>query len=211
MSGYVDTENVTGDTVYTDSGIVKNTTLNREYNAPGWVNVGNEIGYVMLEAADVNIKRSINDVNKYLTITIDHGNRPRSESYAYVVLPSATAEETEDFANSGAVEILAMNESLHAVRDSESGTVMANAFVPNQKILGFTFSDSCSIIINEEAGVFSVSIADPTLSAEKISVLAPSYILKNETDSVRMNGEKIEVLFKERGSTVTFEVSLKQE
>ena len=63
MSGYVDTENVTGDTVYTDSGIVKNTTLNREYNAPGWVNVGNEIGYVMLEAADVNIKRSINDIN----------------------------------------------------------------------------------------------------------------------------------------------------
>src|SRR5690606_8856452 len=63
-----------------------------------------------------------------LPLPLDHGVQPTDASYEYIVLPAATADETEAYAEAPAVTVLRNDTAVQAVRHAGLKRTMATFF-----------------------------------------------------------------------------------
>lgn len=191
------------------------------------------IGYVFPDAGSVRVLReqrsgnwqAINSTespanvhNTFLSLAIQHGNRPRNARYSYVILPGAGLASTAAYARRPRSTILENSETASAVRDKASGVIAANFWgagmiqVDGNPYLGS--NGPASIVIHETTGALALSVAEPTQHRTRdlivelhqsataalhldpgISVLSLQPVLRLKIDSAGTAGRSIRAEF----------------
>ncbi|TDE11186.1 polysaccharide lyase family 8 super-sandwich domain-containing protein [Jiangella asiatica] len=106
-----------------------------------WAHIDGVAGYVFPAGLTVNAfrnertgswadMRSGGDptpiTRRYLTLWVDHGAHPSGDTYAYLLVPGASAARTAELATDPDLEILSDTKDLHAVRQPSTGITAAN-------------------------------------------------------------------------------------
>ena len=99
-----------------------------------------------------------------------HGENPDDETYAYVMLPNMSAEETATYAQNPDIDILINNRSIQAVRENKLG-VTGIVFWEAGSFAGITASAPMIVIIREDGENFKISISDPTHKLDQATVV----------------------------------------
>lgn len=151
-----------------------------------WVHIGGTGGYVFPTATLVDFRREARtgkwtDINthptyagytqsltrNYLSAWIDHGSNPSGATYAYVLLPTATPEETEAYAAAPDVEVVANTPAVQAARWLPGGVLAANFWTGGSASI-LTSQDPGSVVLSQESGEIAVAVADPTHRAAQV-------------------------------------------
>jgi hyaluronate lyase len=138
------------------------TTLHglRETRAGAWSAVNAYFKYT-----DTAVKQ-----NSFATLWLEHGNRPKNEQYAYVMLPAKSADEVKAYAENPDVEILEQSDTLHAVYEKKLNVTAIN-FWKAGTCGGYSVNKPASLLVRkDDDGAFHLAIADPTQSADSITL-----------------------------------------
>lgn len=148
---------------------------------------------------DINTNPNYPDIgtftHHFLTLWFDHGVDPTSSSYAYAVLPAATASATSSYAASPEFVVLENSSAAQAVKETTFNSVGAVFWQDATKTVG---SGSDAITVNKKAcvmtaggssSVLQVTVSDPTqANAGTITVTlgrnATSLLDKDDTITV---------------------------
>nr|WP_306335816.1 polysaccharide lyase 8 family protein [Streptomyces sp. KL118A] len=109
---------------------------------------------------------------RYLTLWLDHGVSPADASYAYVLLPGASAAATAAWAHAGPVRIVANDAAVQAVEARRDGLLAAHFWAPG-RAGGLSSSGSCTVLVRRGHGGVSVAVADPGRAESTLDVELP--------------------------------------
>ncbi|MDN3264458.1 polysaccharide lyase 8 family protein [Streptomyces sp. CSDS2] len=168
-----------GDAPFTADGTVESAGARRHRTLTGakWAHLGGHGGYVFPGGATVRALREARDgswslINKggstdvltrtYQTLYVDHGTDPTDATYAYVLLPGATAEATRArAADSGWLDVLANSNRQQGVSVPSAGLTGVN-FWFGGTAGALTASDPCCVVVCEQAdGTAVIVVSDP--------------------------------------------------
>ncbi|WP_326606917.1 polysaccharide lyase 8 family protein [Streptomyces sp. NBC_01800] len=169
----------TGSTSFTVDGATKPLTYPWSETLTGamWAHIGGHGGYVFPGGATVKAQREARDgkwstINKgsstttlnrkYLTMWVDHGTNPVNASYAYTLLPGATAAQTSArAADAGWLQILANTDNQQGVSVPSLGFTGVN-FWFGGTVGTLTASAPCAVMISERSdGTAVICVSDP--------------------------------------------------
>lgn len=173
---------------------------------PSWAWIDDNRGFVFLNNNTLSAERaaknkrfcgnagsSYNEEAKnypYLTLKLEHGEKPDNAQYGYVILPDKTLEETRAYAAAPDFEIVEQSDKMHAIR-LDDGTLMANIF-QSGALGGFKFITPCSVIIRPEDGGNRMFVCDPT-QKQKVIKIAASENVQTKGSFVSVKGGTISV------------------
>ncbi|NGO80585.1 polysaccharide lyase 8 family protein [Streptomyces sp. YC504] len=109
---------------------------------------------------------------RYLTLWLDHGSSPSNASYAYALLPGATAAATADWAASQPVRIVANTAVVQAVEARADGLLAAHFWAAGNAD-GLTCSAPATVLVRKHAGGVSVAVADTSRTQETVRIELP--------------------------------------
>ncbi|MDR2497891.1 MAG: polysaccharide lyase beta-sandwich domain-containing protein [Tannerellaceae bacterium] len=155
----------------------------------GWAHHGN-VGYIFPDASNVVVSNQTQtgswfDINRQTSTSkeqisadvfklwIDHGSRVRNGSYAYIVMPASTAEETKLAASSPKLEILSNTAALQAVYHKELRMLQAVFYkhgeinVPGMNIV---VHNPAIIMARMTNDAIYLSFSDPTRNQDRIVI-----------------------------------------
>lgn len=126
--------------------------------------------------------------NRFLTIAIAHGSRPKGAVYCYVLAPGR--DHVTAGRGAGEWVILSNSPEISAAAEPSTGLTGVNFWQPGT--LDVISADSpCSVIMRRQGRRLSVGIADPTREASQIRLcLAGRYRVRHLSDTVRAMEEK---------------------
>ena len=108
--------------------------------------------------------------DNYLKLYFNHGATPANATYAYVVLPGASASTTGAYAQNPDVAIIANTATVQAVKKVGLGIVAANFWGVNGGTADMiTVNKQAAVIKSETMNTISVGVSDPTESNTGIS------------------------------------------
>ncbi|MFI8529235.1 polysaccharide lyase 8 family protein [Streptomyces aquilus] len=142
-----------------------------------WAHIGGMGGYVLPGGATFTALRDArdgkwSDINKggsttvlnrkYLTLYVDHGTNPTNGGYAYLLMPGATAAQTQARATAtGWLTVLANTDDQQGVTVPSSGFTGVN-FWFGGTVGDLVASDPCSVMISEKSdGTAVICVSDP--------------------------------------------------
>ncbi|MFI1069214.1 polysaccharide lyase 8 family protein [Streptomyces puniciscabiei] len=142
-----------------------------------WAHIGGHGGYVFPGGATVRALRDARDgswsaINKggattvlnrkYLTMYVDHGTDPANASYAYLLLPGASAARTQArAADTHWLTVLAHTDNQQGVAVTSLGFTGVNFWFGGTAGT-LTASDPCSVMISEnDDGTAVIAVSDP--------------------------------------------------
>jgi hyaluronate lyase len=96
----------------------------------------------------------------YLTAWLDHGIDPSGQTYAYVLLPTATPAETEAYAAAQGASVVANTPNAQVVRVASAGLTYVNLWQPGTASI-VTANQSVSVVVAQAGGLATVALADP--------------------------------------------------
>ncbi len=109
--------------------------------------------------------------NPFMQIRIPHGVNPLDKSYAYVLMPSKSLEETAQYANNPTVEILENTPVAAAIKYAPLGVEAVNFWTDNNYTVGSITSDGeASVIMQKKNGELLIAIAEPTQLREEMII-----------------------------------------
>ncbi|MET9550900.1 polysaccharide lyase 8 family protein [Streptomyces sp. NPDC006627] len=122
---------------------------------------------------------------RYLTLWLDHGASPDAASYAYVLLPGASASATAAWARARPVRVVANDAVAQAVEARRSG-VLAVHFWRAGVVAGLAASGPCTVLVRRGSGGASVAVADPGRTGVTVRVELPFAVrgVRRADDSV---------------------------
>ncbi|MGW0531225.1 polysaccharide lyase 8 family protein [Streptomyces sp. NPDC003032] len=109
---------------------------------------------------------------RYLTLWLDHGTSPSDASYAYVLLPGASASATAAWAHAGPVRIVANDATAQAVEARRTGLLAAHFWRPGTAA-GLTASGPGTVLVRRDHRGVSVAVADPGRTGTTLAVELP--------------------------------------
>ncbi|TGA95891.1 hypothetical protein E2651_33180 [Streptomyces sp. MZ04] len=109
---------------------------------------------------------------RYLTLWLDHGASPTSSSYAYVLLPGASAAATAAWARSRPVHVVANDATAQAVEARRSGLLAAHFWQPGSAA-GITASGPCTVLVRRDDDGVSLAVADPGRTGATVRLELP--------------------------------------
>lgn len=111
---------------------------------------------------------------RYLTMWFDHGSAPEKATYAYALLPGATAQQTADRAEDPGVRIVANNDELQAIQVNEAGgTLFFGNFWVSGDGDGLTTDAPAAVVVHRMDGKIRVAVSDPKWTASTVKVTLP--------------------------------------
>ena len=145
-----------------------------DVNDVTWMNAAGTCGYVFPTENTANrgnlYARWTKGNSSCFELWFSHGVNPTDGGYAYILLPGQTAEETQAYAANTNIEILANNNSIQAVKDTELG-ITGIVFWEAGSFAGITVDKPCMVVFRElEDGTFEIAVSDPTQKVENIHV-----------------------------------------
>ncbi|MFE5021839.1 polysaccharide lyase 8 family protein [Streptomyces sp. NPDC056656] len=114
---------------------------------------------------------------RYVTLWFDHGSSPTDSSYAYVLLPGASAVATGIWAHSRPVRIVANDATVQAVEARRLGLLAAHFWGPGSAA-GLTSSGPGTVLVRRHGDAISVSVADPGRTGLTLTVELPFPVRK---------------------------------
>ena len=181
---------------------------NGRVNAPAarWAHLagtteGTAVGYYFPQPTAVNLLREDRtgnwiDINYgalnqptvtkgYFTMWTDHGKNPQGATYAYVLLPGLSADQTARYAGQPTVKVLANDARVQAVRHDAYGVTGANFWTAGSlPAAGLSVDAPCSVVIREADGLLTVGVSDPTQLGEAGVEVE---LARNVKETVQMN------------------------
>ncbi|MDP9933975.1 hyaluronate lyase [Paenarthrobacter nicotinovorans] len=174
--------------------------------AARWAHLEGVAGYVFPTPTDVHALRQnrtgkLADIspnrsspaasNTFSTLWLDH-TESGSDSYAYLVLPGASASATAHVAEQSSVRVIARTGVVHAARHESAGR-WAAAFFDAGTASFVTASQACAVAVEELADQLVVTLSDPTQLSSSIVLeldIKPSAVLSADpgVDVSRQNG-----------------------
>lgn len=131
--------------------------------------------------------------NSFVTFWFDHGIKPEGETYAYVILPGKSAEETQSYNENPDIQILRQDENIHAVRENTLGITGINFFEAG-KFGGFRTEQPGAVMFLEdkEERTMEISFSDPTQTQKEIrlEVNLPVMEILEKDEAVEVTEEK---------------------
>jgi hyaluronate lyase len=187
-----------------------------ELQAPRWAHCDG-IGYYFPEPQPLRAQRAIQrgswhdmsdsqsaaeHAHPFLTLWFDHGAQAKGAAYAYALLPRKTAAETEAFAASGRIEVLAHNSRAHAVHDRGRNALGVVFWQPGT--VGKLSADrACLAYYEESAEQGALAISDPTHATSTFRVTIAEALtpvdLAPELSSEIVNGRTVVTCRAEQG------------
>lgn len=111
----------------------------------------------------------------FLELYINHGKNFKNESYAYVLLPTMTQEETNAYCASPDIEILSNTSEVQAVKDGSTNTT-GYVFWKATAFDGITVSAPCTVTVCGN----TIAISDPTMKLDTLTVTVNGQSFKIE-------------------------------
>ncbi len=161
------------DQVIVDGEVIPKGTKDKKVNA-SWV-FNDNIAYIFPKETALTVNNYIQDkpslwpqedidkTPETFSAWIDHGVKPKAESYEYIVLPNTTVDDTKAYAKDNQIEIIENSENVHAVRHNGLKITQINFFkegsveyAPGKTI---TVDKAVNLIIDESKGETVVSLA----------------------------------------------------
>ncbi|WNI21065.1 polysaccharide lyase 8 family protein [Streptomyces sp. ITFR-16] len=109
---------------------------------------------------------------RYLTLWVDHGSSPAGSSYAYALLPGASAAATAVWSASRPVRIVANDATAQAVEDRRTGLTAVH-FWGAGTAAGITASGPATVLVRRRGAQVSVAVADPGRTGTDVTVELP--------------------------------------
>jgi len=131
-----------------------------------------------------DINRSSRDTaplaRHYLTLWFDHGPNPNQGTYAYVLLPGLSADQTAKYAARPEVRILENSDRIQAVRQEALGLTAANFWQDGHSAVGpISVDKKACVLVQDKDGNLQIGISDPTqLNPGTITVEVAAAALK---------------------------------
>lgn len=112
-----------------------------------------------------------NKTNTFFEATYSHGASKNGDTYAFIYLPEATAEQTSAYADAPDVSVLTLTDKIHVVKENKLG-VTGYVFYESGSANGVTAEAPCAVMVTDKNGEVQISVSDPTheLSEMKITV-----------------------------------------
>jgi hyaluronate lyase len=175
----------------------------------GWVRYANNtegtsVGYVFLDDQEVavNLERvarsrrvvRVSNPDTRVTkdvfgVSVEHPAGGSTSAIAYVLVPHADEAQLEAYAD-GSLTVLANNERVQAIKHAGLGLVAANVFTDRQQYAEKLAIDGpASVLMRAHAGAVSISVSDPTMNRDRVSVVirGRSLALDSADDGVRVS------------------------
>ncbi|WP_026556943.1 polysaccharide lyase 8 family protein [Arthrobacter sp. 35W] len=147
---------------------------------PQWAHLDGVAGYLFLDGASVTVLRenrtgSWKDINtggtaapttrQYATLLVDHGRSPAQGSYAYAVLPGATAETTAKASTKDRPTVLRNDAAAQGIA---SGKLTAATFWQPATVGSIAAGGPACVLAWQTPGVLKLAVSDPTQSAASV-------------------------------------------
>ncbi|QEU90217.1 polysaccharide lyase 8 family protein [Streptomyces kanamyceticus] len=113
---------------------------------------------------------------RYLTLWFDHGVSPVDASYAYVLLPGASAAATAAWARTRPVRVVA-NDVVQAVEARRDGVLAAHFWGPG-RVGGLSVSGPGTVLVRRSHRGVSLAVADPGRTETSLAVELPFPVRK---------------------------------
>lgn len=108
---------------------------------------------------------------RYITFWFDHGVSPSDASYAYLQLPGASRELTQQVAQNPDLTIVANTSEVQAITRPDRHVILANFWTADApKTAGIEVSDRCSIVLSRQGDELKVAVSDPTRRVDAVTV-----------------------------------------
>ncbi|NGN66658.1 polysaccharide lyase 8 family protein [Streptomyces sp. A7024] len=174
----------------TVDGIAQPSTLGwtGEFQKARWAHLEGVGGYVFPGGATVHAEREARTdswssidtgsaggttekfTRRYATLWFDHGVEPENATYAYALLPGASAQRTAQAAAAPQAEIVANSPTTQAIRLLNRDVTMAGFFAPGSAA-GITVTAPVAVIVEASGdGVLAIAVADPTRATAPIKI-----------------------------------------
>jgi hyaluronate lyase len=194
--------------VLTVDGQVKPATLPWSEDLVGahWAHCDG-IGYYFPEAQPLRAQRAVQSgswrlltdggrdtvySHPFLTLWYDHGAQAKGGRYAHVILPRFSAAQTEAYAASPPITVLAHDSKAHAVRHSAQNAVGV-VFWERGTVDKLSVDRACLAYYEETADGFTLAVSDPTHASATLHVTIDAPLtatqLPPEATSEIVNGE----------------------
>jgi len=121
--------------------------VKREHRSGNWSEIGTQRG-------EVN--------GEFISAQLEHG--PGQSGYAYALLPNASAEMVQSYANEPMLSIERKDALAHAIYDKKLNLLAANVWSDGEVRINdqFTAFDPMAVMVHQEEGLYQVAISDPT-------------------------------------------------
>ena len=145
---------------------------------------GENIGYKIVYAPQLTVKKETRTgtweeiggtkedkiTKDYFTAYINHGENPRKDGFAYIILPMFSQDEVNKY-NTSRFEIIKLNEEAHIIRDRKTGTKGMHFWkdVP-MKEEGIKSYSTLSLLIKENKDFVDIWVSDPAQLANYNSI-----------------------------------------
>ena len=124
----------------------------------------------------------------FVTLTHNHGVRPRDGGYAYLLMPNATHSATVAESAAPTIEVVANSTMAQAVRAPHIGLTMANFFTAGATS-GLQTDGPCSVGVLTVGGQVTVALSDPSRTKSLVRVSLqdiPTVAVIASDDGVRL-------------------------
>ncbi len=122
-------------------------------------------GYTQFNTDSSKTEAAEHPLKPSFSLWIDHGREPHEASYAYVMLPAASPEDTETYSNRIPITILINTSSLQAVYHQNLQILMANFYQPGTVECpdgtSVTVDGACTVMIRKTPNSPVLSAAVP--------------------------------------------------
>ena len=117
----------------------------------------------------------------YSMIYFNHGTAPSDASYAYVLLPGMTADETAAYASNAPVRILRNDTVIQAAQHTATGVVGINFWSAGSQY-GVTSDGAASVMLQQSGQDLFITISEPTWKrTSQIITLAGNFKLRSSS------------------------------
>ncbi len=138
----------------------KANTYTKTFENPKWMHLEGIAGYYFPQGGNLVLDKVVN-ISPYLETWFSHGVSPTKQTYAYVLLPEKTAEQTAAYSQNPDIEILSNTEALQAVKEKGLG-ITGMVFWQKGSLNDITVSEPMIVMDGALDGGREVSICDPT-------------------------------------------------
>jgi len=166
----------------------KSDTIGIGYFFPKYYNVNLTIERRKGSWSEINknIKDTSSIVDSYFTAGFNHGFKPSSGNYQYVIVPNITSEDMRKYDQNPEVVILENNARVQAAKDSKLNLIAANFWTNHRTTLSvdghlvIICDQPVSILFREKEDEIEIALSDP--SQENSGVLNLEIVNSNIVD-----------------------------
>jgi len=197
--------------------------LNSTLNSTGWAHLPGVAGYVFpsggtgLRVARETRTGAWNDIEQgpttgggdtaartrgYATLWFEHGVSPTDASYAYALLPTASAEATAAWAAEPPMSLLANTTAVQAV-EAEGLGILAAHFWEAGEAGGLVCDGPASVLVRRSEDGIAIAVADPGRTVETVTIALPfavSELVEADDTVTATTGERPQITVQAGGS-----------